>query len=79
VKLGFKSGRKLSSHEDIRAPSTLANPAQSDGRLFLIARNQAAEQSVDSSHKQAVRVPTAFSMKEVEPWHFWFDAPSFFS
>jgi hypothetical protein len=79
VKSGFKSLRKLSSPEDIRSPSTLANRAQSDGRLVLFARNQAAEQRVDSSNEQAVRVPTAVSMKEVEPWRFSFDKPSFFS
>ena len=76
---GFKSLRKLSSPEDIRSPSTLANPAQSDGRLVLFARNQAAEQRVDSSHEQAVRVPTAVLMKKVELWRFSFDEPSFFS
>ena len=76
---GFKSLRKLSSPEDIRSPSTLANPAQSDGRLVLFARNQAAEQRVDSSHEQAVRVLTAVLMKEAEPWRFSFDEPSFFS
>ena len=79
MKSGFKSLRKLSSPEDIRSPSTLANPAQSDGRLVLFASNQAAEQRVDSSHEQEMGVPTAVSMKEVEPWHFSFDAPSFFS
>ena len=70
--------RKLSSPEDIRSPSMLANRAQSDGRLVLFARNQADEQRVDSSHEQTVRVPTALSMKEVEPWRFSFDKPSFF-
>ena len=79
MKSGFKSLRKLSSPEDIRSPSTLANREQSDGRLVLFARNQAAEQRVDSSNEQAVRVRTALSMKEVEPWRFSFDAPSFFS
>jgi hypothetical protein len=79
VKSGFKSLRKLSLPEDIRSPSTLANRAQSDGRLVVFARNQAAEQRVDSSNEQALRVPTALSMKEVEPWHFSFDKPSFFS
>lgn len=79
MKSGFKSLRKLSSPEDIRSPSTLANPAKSDGRLVVFARNQAAEQRVDSSNEQAVRVPTAVSMKEVEPWRYSFDKPSFFS
>ncbi len=79
MKFGFKSLRKLSSPEDIRSPSTLANREQSDGSLVLFARNQAAEQRVDSSNEQAVRVPTALSMNEVEPWHFSFDKPSFFS
>jgi hypothetical protein len=79
MKSGFKSLRKLSSPEDIRSPSTLANREQSDGRLVLFARNQAAEQRVGSSNEQAVRVPTALSMNEVEPWRFSFDKPSFFS
>ena len=79
MKSGFKSLRKLSSHEDIRSPSTLANREQSDGGLVLFTPNQAAEQRVDSSNEQAVRVPTALSMNEVEPWRFSFDAPSFFS
>ena len=65
MKSGFKSLRKLSSPEDIRSPSTLANRAQSDGRLVLFARNQAAEQRVDSSNKQAARVPTALSIKKL--------------
>ena len=78
MKSGFKSLRKLSSPEDIRSPSTLANSAQSDGRCVLFARNQAAEQGVDGSHEQAVRGPTALSVKEVEPWRLSFDATSFF-
>ena len=79
MKSGFKSLYQLASPEYIRSPSTLANPAQIDGRIVLFARNQAAEQRVDSSHEQAVRVPTGVSMKEVETWHFSFGAPSFFS
>ena len=55
MKSGFKSLRKLSSPEDIRSLSTLANREQSDGRLVLFARNQAAEQRVDSLNEPAVR------------------------